>query len=64
MYPSLEEVKKIAASGEYRRIPVCRELGPIFLSGLSSHAGAESDGRGADHPADGGGPDRGKDAGG
>lgn len=26
MYPSLEEVKKIAASGEYRRIPVCREL--------------------------------------
>lgn len=26
MYPSLEEVKKIAASGEYKRIPVCREL--------------------------------------
>lgn len=26
MYPSLEEVKKIVASGEYRRIPVCREL--------------------------------------
>lgn len=26
MYPSLEEVKKIAVSGEYRRIPVCREL--------------------------------------
>ena len=43
MYLSLEEVKKIAASGEYRRIPVCRELY---------------------HPADGGGPDRGKDAGG
>ena len=26
MYPSLEEVKKIAASGDYRRVPVCREL--------------------------------------
>jgi len=26
MYPSLEEVKKIASSGKYRRIPVCREL--------------------------------------
>ena len=26
MYPSLEEVKSIAALGEYRRIPVCREL--------------------------------------
>ena len=26
MYPSLEKVKEIAASGEYRRIPVCREL--------------------------------------
>ncbi|MDY3249393.1 MAG: anthranilate synthase component I [Candidatus Choladocola sp.] len=26
MYPSLEQAKQIAASGEYRRIPVCREL--------------------------------------
>lgn len=26
MYPSLEEVKEIAKSGDYRRIPVCREL--------------------------------------
>ncbi|MCD7735480.1 MAG: anthranilate synthase component I [Lachnospiraceae bacterium] len=26
MYPSLEEAKTIASSGEYRRIPVCREL--------------------------------------
>ena len=26
MYPSLEEVKLIASQGEYRRIPVCREL--------------------------------------
>ncbi|MDO4522822.1 MAG: anthranilate synthase component I [Eubacteriales bacterium] len=26
MYPTLDEVKKIAASGDYRRIPVCREL--------------------------------------
>ena len=26
MYPTMEDVKKIAASGEYRRIPVCREL--------------------------------------
>ncbi len=26
MYPSLEEVKSIAAQGDYRRIPVCREL--------------------------------------
>ncbi|MCC8136774.1 MAG: anthranilate synthase component I [Clostridiales bacterium] len=26
MYPSLEEAKQIAASGEYRRIPVCREM--------------------------------------
>ncbi len=26
MYPSLEEVKVIASQGEYRRIPVCREL--------------------------------------
>ena len=26
MYPALEEVKRIAASGDYRRIPVCREL--------------------------------------
>ncbi|MCD7746115.1 MAG: anthranilate synthase component I [Lachnospiraceae bacterium] len=26
MYPSLEEAKAIAASGEYRRIPVCKEM--------------------------------------
>ena len=26
MYPTMEDVKEIAASGEYRRIPVCREL--------------------------------------
>ena len=26
MYPKLEEVKAIAKSGEYKRIPVCREL--------------------------------------
>lgn len=26
MYPTLEEVKKMAQSGEYKRIPVCREL--------------------------------------
>lgn len=26
MYPALEVVKQIAASGEYRRVPVCREL--------------------------------------
>ncbi len=26
MYPSLEEMKTIAASGEYRRIPLCREI--------------------------------------
>lgn len=26
MYPTLEHVKQLAASGEYRRIPVCREL--------------------------------------
>ncbi|HIS26216.1 MAG TPA: anthranilate synthase component I [Candidatus Pullilachnospira intestinigallinarum] len=26
MYPTLEEVKKLAEQGEYRRIPVCREL--------------------------------------
>ena len=26
MYPSLEKVREIAASGEYRRIPVCMEM--------------------------------------
>ncbi len=26
MYPSLEEMKTIAAKGEYRRIPLCREI--------------------------------------
>lgn len=26
MYPTIETIKKLAASGEYRRIPVCREL--------------------------------------
>jgi anthranilate synthase component 1 len=26
MYPTLETVKQLAASGEYKRIPVCREL--------------------------------------
>lgn len=26
MYPTLEQAKSIAASGDYRRIPVCREL--------------------------------------
>ena len=26
MIPSLEEVKKIVKSGEYRRVPVCKEL--------------------------------------
>lgn len=26
MYPTLEKVKQLAESGEYRRIPVCREL--------------------------------------
>lgn len=26
MYPSLEEVRRIAASGDYRRVPVKREL--------------------------------------
>ena len=26
MYPSLEEVKKIAAEGAYKRVPVCREM--------------------------------------
>lgn len=26
MYPTLEKIKSIAQSGEYRRIPVCREL--------------------------------------
>ena len=26
MYPTREEVKKLAASGEYKRVPVCREI--------------------------------------
>ena len=26
MYPTLEKIKNIAQSGEYRRIPVCREV--------------------------------------
>ena len=26
MYPTLDETKKIAASGDYKRIPVCREI--------------------------------------
>lgn len=26
MYPTLENVKKLAAAGEYKRIPICREL--------------------------------------
>ena len=26
MYPTREEVKKLAASGKYKRIPVCREV--------------------------------------
>lgn len=26
MYPTLEKVKEIAASGQYRRVPVCKEL--------------------------------------
>lgn len=26
MYPTLENIKQLAASGQYRRIPVCREL--------------------------------------
>ncbi len=26
MYPSLEEVKNLAASGDYKRVPVCREI--------------------------------------
>lgn len=26
MYPSLEQARRLAASGDYRRIPVCREL--------------------------------------
>ena len=26
MYPTLEKIKELAQSGEYRRIPVCREL--------------------------------------
>ena len=26
MYPTLEQAKELAASGEYKRIPVCREL--------------------------------------
>lgn len=26
MYPSLETVKELTKSGQYRRIPVCREL--------------------------------------
>jgi len=26
MYPSLEEIKKIAETGEYRRVPVCMEM--------------------------------------
>lgn len=26
MYPTLEETKKLAATGEYKRIPICREL--------------------------------------
>lgn len=26
MYPTLEEIKKVSASGDYRRIPVCREI--------------------------------------
>lgn len=26
MYPTLEEIKKVSASGYYRRIPVCREI--------------------------------------
>ena len=26
MYPTLEEVKRIAAAGGYKRIPVCREI--------------------------------------
>ena len=26
MYPTLEKIEEIAQSGEYRRIPVCREL--------------------------------------
>ena len=25
-YPSLEEIQALAASGQYRRIPICREL--------------------------------------
>ena len=26
MYPTLEQVRTIAATGDYRRIPVCREV--------------------------------------
>ena len=26
MYPSLETVKQLASQGDYKRIPVCREL--------------------------------------
>ncbi|NCC44212.1 MAG: anthranilate synthase component I, partial [Clostridia bacterium] len=26
MYPTLEKIKEIAASGQYKRVPVCREL--------------------------------------
>ena len=26
MYPTMEDIRKIAAKGQYKRVPVCREL--------------------------------------
>ena len=26
MYPTIEDIRKIAAKGQYKRVPVCREV--------------------------------------
>ena len=26
MYPTIEDIRKIAAKGQYKRVPVCREI--------------------------------------
>ena len=33
MYPTIEDIRKIAAKGQYKRVPVCREVYADIHSG-------------------------------
>ena len=39
MYPTIEDIRKIAAKGQYKRVPVCRE---VYARQIHSGRGSEN----------------------